>query len=133
MPAIVDPETFAQAQRLLRRNFAQAKRNARRAYLLRGLITCGLCGRTYVGDGNHARAQFYYRWQKNRYRVRPAEVVRLIEEGKQPVILDTRKSEAYEKLPLKIPGSVRLSPEELDSGVAGLELDLTRPVVAYCT
>ena len=89
-------------------------------------------GVTFVSAGGYG-AQFYYRWQKNRYRIRPGEVIRLSEEGKQPIILDTRKSEAYEKLPLKIPGSVRLSPEELDSGTAGLELDVNRPVVAYCT
>jgi S1-C subfamily serine protease len=89
-------------------------------------------GVTFLSAGGYG-AQFYIRWQKNRYRVRPAEVVRLMEEGKQPVILDTRKTEAYEALPLKIPGSVRLSPEELDTGVSGLELDLNRPVVAYCT
>jgi rhodanese-related sulfurtransferase len=65
--------------------------------------------------------------------VRPAEVIRLMEEGKQPMILDTRKSDAYEALPLKIPGSVRLAPEELDTGISGLELDPNRPVVAYCT
>jgi S1-C subfamily serine protease len=87
---------------------------------------------TFVSAGGYG-AQFYYRWQKNRYRIRPGEVIRLSEEGKQPIILDTRKSEAYEKLPLKIPGSVRLSPEELESGTAGLELDVNRPVVAYCT
>ena len=87
---------------------------------------------TFVSTGGYG-AQFYYRWQKNRYRIRPGEVIRLSEEGKQPIILDTRKSEAYEKLPLKIPGSVRLSPEELESGTAGLELDVNRPVVAYCT
>jgi rhodanese-related sulfurtransferase len=78
-------------------------------------------------------AQFYLRWQKNRYRIRPAEVVRLKEDGKQPVILDVRKNDAYEILPLQIPDSVRLSPEELDSGIAGLELDVNRPVVTYCT
>ena len=89
-------------------------------------------GVTFVSAGGYG-AQFYYRWQKNRYRIRPGEVIRLSEEGKQPIILDTRKSEAYEKLPLKIPGSVRLSPEELESGTAGLEMDVNRPVVAYCT
>jgi len=78
-------------------------------------------------------AQFYIRWQRNRYRVRPGEVVRLMEDGKQLTILDARKSEAYERLPLKIPNSVRLSPEELESGISGLELDPTQPVVAYCT
>ena len=89
-------------------------------------------GVTLVSAGGYG-AQFYVRWQRNRYRVRPAEVVRLMEEGKQPTILDTRKNEAYERLPLRIPNSVRLSPEELESGISGLELDPTHPVVAYCT
>jgi S1-C subfamily serine protease/rhodanese-related sulfurtransferase len=77
--------------------------------------------------------QFYIRWQHNRYRVSPSEVIHLQEGGKQPTILDVRRAEAYEALPLKIPGSVRLAPEELDTGISGLELDTTRPVVAYCT
>jgi hypothetical protein len=87
---------------------------------------------TFLSAGGYG-AQFYLRWQRNRYRVRPAEVVRLMEEGKQPIILDARKSESYEKLPLRIPGSVRLAPEELESGISGLELDISRPLVAYCT
>jgi S1-C subfamily serine protease len=89
-------------------------------------------GVTLVSAGGYG-AQSYIRWQRNRYRVRPGEVVRLMEDGKQLTILDTRKSEAYERLPLKIPNSVRLSPEELESGISGLELDPTQPVVAYCT
>jgi S1-C subfamily serine protease len=87
---------------------------------------------TLVSAGGYG-AQFYIRWQRNRYRVHPSEVIRLLEGGTQPTILDVRTGDAYEKLPLKIPGSVRLSPEELDSGVSGLELDTSRPVVAYCT
>jgi serine protease Do len=87
---------------------------------------------TLLSAGGYG-AQFFLRWQKNRYRVSPSDVVRLIESGKQPVILDTRKAAAYEQMPIKIPGSVRLAPEELESGKAGLELDTTRPVVAYCT
>ena len=78
-------------------------------------------------------AQFLLRWQKNRYRVSPSEVIKLLESGKQPQILDVRQATAYDALPLKIPGSIRLAPEELASGVSGLELDLTRPVIAYCT
>jgi len=77
--------------------------------------------------------QFLRRWQKNRYRVSPSEVIKLLEGGKQPQILDVRTSAAYDTLPLKIPGSIRLAPEELASGVSGLELDLQRPVIAYCT
>ena len=89
-------------------------------------------GVTFLSAGGYG-AQFYFRWQKNRYRVRPAEVIRLLEEGKQPIILDARKTEAYETLPLRVPGSVRLAPEELESGISGLELDVSRPIVAYCT
>ena len=57
----------------------------------------------------------------------------MIEAGKPPTILDARKSDAYEQLPLKIPGSVRVAPEDLANSMAGLDLDTTRPVVAYCT
>ena len=89
-------------------------------------------GVTLVSAGGYG-AQFYYRWQKNRYRVRPDEVIRLQNEGKQPTILDVRKSDAFERVPLTIPGSVRLAPEEIDSGISGLEIDQARPIVAYCT
>jgi hypothetical protein len=89
-------------------------------------------GVTFVSAGGYG-AQFYIRWQRNRYRIHPSEVIRLLEGGKQPTVLDVRRTDAYEALPLKIPGSVRLAPEELESGISGLELDTTRPVVAYCT
>ena len=89
-------------------------------------------GVTVLSAGGYG-AQFLVRWQKNRYRVAPFEVIKLLEGGKQPQILDVRTPEAYDTLPLKIPGSIRLAPEELTSGVSGLELDTSRPVVAYCT
>jgi rhodanese-related sulfurtransferase len=77
--------------------------------------------------------QLLRRWQRNRYRVDPSAVVKMIEDGKAPILMDTRKADSYEALPLRIPGSVRLAPEELASGAAVLELDINRPVVAYCT
>ena len=89
-------------------------------------------GVTLLSAGGYG-AQFYVRWQRNRYRVQPFEVIRLQEGGKPATILDVRRPEAYEALPLKIPNSVRLAPEELETGISGLELDTTRPVVAYCT
>jgi len=90
-------------------------------------------GVTLLSAGGYG-AQFAIRWQKNRYRVGPSEIVKLLEEGKQPVILDTRQQAQYDKMPIKIPGSIRLSPEDLASGgAASLDLDTTRPVVAYCT
>jgi len=78
-------------------------------------------------------AQFAVRWQKNRYRIAPSEVIRLMESGKNPMILDVRAKQAYETLPFKIPGSVRLPPEDLAGSLTGMELDQTRHVVAYCT
>jgi S1-C subfamily serine protease len=77
--------------------------------------------------------QWLHRWNKNRYRVQPFEVVRMIEAGRSPTILDARRGDAYEQLPLKIPGSVRVAPEDLSGSLGGLDLDMTRPVVAYCT
>jgi S1-C subfamily serine protease len=90
-------------------------------------------GVTLLSAGGYG-AQFALRWQKNRYRVGPSEVFKLAEAGKKPIILDTRQQKAYDEMPIKIPGSIRLSPEDLASGaVASLDLDMTRPVVAYCT
>ncbi|MGH7316085.1 MAG: trypsin-like peptidase domain-containing protein [Candidatus Rokuibacteriota bacterium] len=89
-------------------------------------------GVTLVSAGGFG-GQWLHRWNKNRYRVHPSSVVKMQEEGKAPILLDTRKADAYEQMPLSIRGSVRLAPEELASGVSGLELDTTRPVVAYCT
>jgi S1-C subfamily serine protease len=89
-------------------------------------------GVTLVSAGGFG-GQWLHRWNKNRYRVQPFEVVRLAEAGKSPTILDARRADAYEQLPLKIPGSVRVAPEDLSGSLAGLDLDMTRPVVAYCT
>lgn len=55
VPAIVSEELWNRTQALLRKNFVMASRNDRRLYLLRGLIRCGLCGRTYAGDGNNKK------------------------------------------------------------------------------
>ncbi len=89
-------------------------------------------GVTLVSMGGFG-GQWLHRWNKNRYRVQPFEVVRMIEAGKSPTILDARKSDAYEQLPLRIPGSVRVVPEDLPNSMAGLDLDPARPVIAYCS
>jgi S1-C subfamily serine protease len=89
-------------------------------------------GVTLVSAGGFG-GQWLHRWNKNRYRVQPFEVVRMMESGKAPTILDARSADAYEKLPLKIPGSLRVAPEDLAGSLAGVDLDTTRPVVAYCT
>ena len=89
-------------------------------------------GVTLVSAGGFG-GQWLHRWNKNRYRVHPSEVVRLMEGGKAPIILDARRADSYEQLPLKIRDSLRVAPEDLAGSMAGLDLDMTRPVVAYCT
>ncbi|HET9925422.1 MAG TPA: trypsin-like peptidase domain-containing protein, partial [Methylomirabilota bacterium] len=55
-------------------------------------------GVTLVSAGGFG-GQWLHRWNKNRYRVHPSEVVRLMEGGKAPIILDARRADAYEQLP----------------------------------
>ncbi len=73
------------------------------------------------------------RWWRNRFRVAPSAVVRLLEEGKNPLILDVRKPSAFETSPLKIPGALYVSPDDLDAGKFDLEVEANRAVIAYCT
>jgi site-specific DNA recombinase len=61
IPPIIDRSTWEEAARLRRENHAWASRNAKRNYLLRGLIRCGACGRRYVGRGHRSKGQYYYR------------------------------------------------------------------------
>jgi S1-C subfamily serine protease/rhodanese-related sulfurtransferase len=77
--------------------------------------------------------QWLHRWNKNRYRIQPSAVIRLSEGGSPPLILDARRSDLYEALPLKIKDSLRVVPEDLANSLAGLDLDKTQPVVAYCS
>src|SRR5205823_1298166 len=49
VPAIVSVEQWERAQQALARRMLFSRRNATRDYLLRGLITCGVCGLTYCG------------------------------------------------------------------------------------
>jgi site-specific DNA recombinase len=50
VPAIVTPEVWHRAQATLTKNQLFSKRNAKRDYLLRGLMKCQKCGLTYVGS-----------------------------------------------------------------------------------
>lgn len=61
-PPVVSPGEWEAAREVRRKNYSDARRNARREYLLRGLIRCGLCGRAYCGDGSGREGRhFYYR------------------------------------------------------------------------
>jgi site-specific DNA recombinase len=56
---IIARDQWQRVQAQLDRNLAFSTRNAKHEYLLRGLVRCGGCGATYVGDPNHGA--FYYR------------------------------------------------------------------------
>jgi hypothetical protein len=74
------------------------------------------------------------RWQRNRFRIRPSEVMRLVEEASEPpLLLDVRDDQTYEKSPVRIPNSLHLTPRELEGGAPTLPVEPTRTVVAYCT
>ena len=73
------------------------------------------------------------RWWKNRHRVLPNEVIRLMEAGKNPALVDVRTREDYETSPLKLPGAVRLAPEDVDADLIDLTEDRAETLVLYDT
>lgn len=63
VPAIVSKETWQKAQEVLKDNQLEAMKNAKRRYLLRGMIKCGICGLTYHGtaySGPEGEPKAYY-------------------------------------------------------------------------
>ena len=74
------------------------------------------------------------RWKRNRFRIPPAEVVRLLEQSPEPpILLDVRSANTYAKSPLRIANAVHVTPEELDAGATPVKIEPDRTVVAYCT
>jgi S1-C subfamily serine protease len=77
---------------------------------------------------------WYRKWQRNRFRITPAEVVRLMEESAEPpIILDVRSASTYATSPLRIPNAIHITPQELQSGVTSKQIETGRTVIAYCT
>lgn len=58
VPALVSPELWQATQETMQRNRVQPT-TARRTYLLRGVVRCGLCGLTY--SGSQGRPHHWYR------------------------------------------------------------------------
>jgi site-specific DNA recombinase len=70
--ALVDAETFAKAQRLLRQRGedASTRRSNTTDFLLSGLVVCAACGRRYIGTaahGRNARYRYYTCFSRNRH------------------------------------------------------------------
>jgi site-specific DNA recombinase len=64
--ALVSAEDFARVQEQMsagrNRPTVKQARGSSRAYALRGLLTCGLCGRRMAGQHNHGRAHYRCRY-----------------------------------------------------------------------
>jgi S1-C subfamily serine protease/rhodanese-related sulfurtransferase len=73
------------------------------------------------------------RWQRNRYRVHPAQVIDFIEKGLNPIMLDVRVPVDYETSPLSIPKAIRLEPDQVARGPIDLQVDKKQLIVTFCT
>jgi site-specific DNA recombinase len=67
MPALVDPDTWDQANaQLVRNNSLSFRNNSKYGYLLRCLLTCKVCDLAIFGRSYPARAdqpeRHYYQW-----------------------------------------------------------------------
>jgi serine protease Do len=88
------------------------------------LVALGLAGYAIL---------FALRWRRNRFRISPSEVARLLEGPDPPAILDVRETSAYEHSPVRIPRSLRLSAQEVSDEGRRPDIAPERMVVAYCT
>jgi rhodanese-related sulfurtransferase len=73
------------------------------------------------------------RWWRNRFRVSSAQVVGLMGGAQRPVFLDVRTAEDFKASPLKLPGAIRLAPEEAEAGRLDLQVDPQQTIVTYCS
>ena len=92
-----------------------------------GQVGVGLIVASLVGYA----ALFGRRWQRNRYRIGPYEVARLLDGNDPPAILDVRLDGAYDQSPVRIPRSTRVTPGEFDDKAP--DIDRSRTIVAYCS
>lgn len=77
-------------------------------------------------------------WQRQRFykilrtaRITPPELWSLMQEGKNPIVLDVRTSAARAYDPRRLPGASVLATSELDARLADLPRD--REIILYCT
>lgn len=74
-----------------------------------------------------------FRWRRNRFRISPSEVARLLEGNEPPAIIDVREETAYDRSPVRIPRSLRVTVQDLRAKGKGPGIDPARMIVAYCT
>jgi hypothetical protein len=75
------------------------------------------------------RRRFY--WALRLARITPEDLHRLMDEGRNPVVLDVRTSAARRADPRRIPGARVLEYSEIENELADLPHD--REIILYCT
>jgi len=68
VPAIVSPELWEMANKMLGKNKQMGRRNAKKPYLLTGLVKCATCGYSYFGGRKTKKGEsgqeFEWRWYR---------------------------------------------------------------------
>ena len=72
-------------------------------------------------------------WWRNRFRIRASEVARMLEDGKDLLIIDVRDVTRGQIGGLRIPGALRVTPAALARGEMTVDGPRDRTVVAYCS
>ena len=72
------------------------------------------------------------RARARRLRISAADLLRVSASGTPPVLLDVREPVLYAASPYRVPGAVRVDPEQLESELAARGIDRARPVVTCC-
>ncbi|HXH84926.1 MAG TPA: trypsin-like peptidase domain-containing protein [Candidatus Tectomicrobia bacterium] len=73
------------------------------------------------------------RARRNRFRIAPAEVARLLESPTPPALVDVRDEATYARSPVKLPHARHVAADALARGAAQLDIERSRTLVAYCT
>jgi hypothetical protein len=129
-------KNFDEANRLLpdltdvRRMMAEAKNPPPRPFPWRELaVGAVVIALAAIGILGVRRAR------RNRYRIRPSQVIKLIAASPEspPIILDVRDAAAYAQSPFKIQDARHVTAEDLNTGVRALDVDASRTVIAYCS
>ncbi len=89
-----------------------------------GALSAAGLAAVVVAAGRRARA--------NRLRTSAADIIRRRAAGAPPVLLDVRDALLYGASPYRLPGALRLDPDQVERDLPALGLDPGRPVVTYC-
>ena len=83
----------------------------------------------WIGLKYYQRRRFFRKLRVAR--IYPQELKRMIDEGQSVIVVDLRNQLALEAEPMRIPGAIRFTPEELEERHPEIPRD--QDVVLYCT